>query len=194
MKHLKWAVTGGIGSGKSYVCKILKAHGIDVFDCDASAKRLMRTSESLKQQLVALIGDNVYIEGRLNKAAVADFMMRSPHNIQLVNGLVHPAVARDFLSSGMAWMECAILFESGFDRFVDRVVCVTAPLETRIRRIIDRDHITREKAIEWIDKQLPQALVVERSHYEIVNDGYADVSAQVEDLLHSEACSADKND
>ena len=110
---MKIAITGGIGSGKSYVCKLLQQRGISIYDCDSAAKRLMRTSVQLRQQLTELMGPDTYdSEGRLNKAAVADFMMQSPHNIQLVNGLVHPAVARDFLSSGMAWMECAILFEN----------------------------------------------------------------------------------
>jgi len=179
MSRLKWAITGGIGSGKSYVCRILEKRGISVFDCDASAKRLMHTSQSLMRQLTDLVGPDTYVDGRLNKAAVADFMMRSPENIQQVNAVVHPAVAEDFFASGLDWMECAILFDSGFDRFVDRVVCVTAPLEVRIQRIIRRDHITREKALEWIDRQLPQELVVARSDYEIVNDGVADVEAQV---------------
>ena len=183
MKQLKWAITGGIGSGKSYVCHLLKEHGIEVFDCDASAKRLMRSSQPLKDQLVALIGDHAYVDGRLNKAAVADFMMQSPHNIRLVNEVVHPAVAEDFLTSGLNWLESAILFDSGFNRFVDRVVCVTAPLETRIQRIVLRDHISREKALEWIDKQLPQEEVLAKSDYEIVNDGIADVRAQVEKLI-----------
>ena len=154
----------------------------------------MRESDDLKKRLQALVGEDVYTDGELNKVVMAKYLLSSEEHARAVDNVVHPAVADDFIHSGMTWMECAILFESGFDRFVDRVVCVTAPLETRIRRIIDRDHITREKAIEWIDKQLPQALVVERSHYEIVNDGYADVGAQVEELLRSEACSADKND
>ena len=117
---MKTAITGGIGSGKSYVCQLLKERGIDIYDCDSAAKRLMRTSEQLKARLRALVGDDVYIDGRLNKPLLAQFLLASDNNKQAVNAIVHPAVADDFIASGMEWMECAILYESGFDRLVDR--------------------------------------------------------------------------
>ncbi len=177
------ALTGGIGSGKSYVCACLARRGIEVYDCDAAAKRLMRTSESLKEQLSALVGPHVYVGDRLEKAVMARFMMQSEAHTAQVNAIVHPAVARDFLASGLRWMECAILFESGFDKYVDRVVCVTAPLETRISRVMRRDGIPRERVLEWMAKQWPQDEVLRRSHYEVVNDGCRDVDAQVEQLL-----------
>ena len=168
---MKTAITGGIGSGKSYVCRLLKEQGIEIYDCDSAAKRLMRTSERLKEQLKALVGDNVYIDGRLNKPVLAQFLLASEKNQKAVNAIVHPAVADDFIASGMQWMECAILFESGFDRLVDRVVCVTAPHETRLRRIMQRDGITREKAEEWINCQMPQEETARRSDIVICNDG-----------------------
>ena len=83
----------------------------------------------------------------------------------------------------MTWMECAILFESGFERYVDKVVCVSAPIEVRIRRVMDRDGITREKTLEWMSRQLPQEEVLVRSDYEIINDGICDVGQQVALLL-----------
>lgn len=168
---MKTAITGGIGSGKSFVCRLLKEQGIEIYDCDSAAKRLMRTSERLKEQLKALVGDNVYIDGRLNKPVLAQFLLASEKNQKAVNAIVHPAVADDFIASGMQWMECAILFESGFDRLVDRVVCVTAPHETRLRRIMQRDCITREKAEEWINCQMPQEETARRSDIVICNDG-----------------------
>lgn len=97
---LRTAITGGIGSGKSFVCQLLQQRGIDVYDCDAAAKRLMRDSEPLRQQLTRLIGPDTYRDGQLNKAAVAAFMMQSEENTLAVNHLVHPAVFRDFLDSG----------------------------------------------------------------------------------------------
>ena len=82
-------------------------------------------------------------------------------------------------------MECAILFDSGFiDRVhIDKVVCVTAPLAERVQRIVQRDHITPEKAQEWIDRQMPQDEVLKRSHYEIVNDGKCDIDAQIQEII-----------
>lgn len=180
---VRTAITGGIGSGKSYVCRLLKAHGIEVYDCDAAAKRLMRESVSLRRQLIGLIGPDTYDGDRLNKAAVAAFMMQGEEQTQAVNQIVHPAVFRDFVDSGIEWVESAILFESGLFRYVDHVVCVTAPLEVRIQRVMQRDAISREKVLEWMDKQLPQQEVLSRSDFEIVNDGICNVEQQVESLL-----------
>lgn len=172
---MKTGITGGIGAGKSYVCKLLKARGIEVYDCDAAAKRLIRTSTSLQKQLRQLVGS-------LDKAAISRFLLASESNQQAINALIHPAVFRDFEQSGMQWMESAILYESGAYRLVDRVIVVTAPEEVRIRRIMNRDGITREKAIKWIQRQWPQDEIRRRADYEIVNDGQSDIGSQLERL------------
>ena len=176
---MKTGITGGIGSGKSYVCKLLAQRGIEVYDCDAAAKRLIRTSPRLRQQLKALIGS-------LDKAAISRFLLASEENQQAVNAIVHPAVFQDFEESGMLWMESAILFESGADKLVDRVVVVTAPEEIRIERVMQRDDITREKALQWIARQWPQEQVKARADFEIINDGHTDLNSQIERLLTSE--------
>lgn len=182
---MKIAITGGIGSGKSYVCRMLEQRGIRIYDCDSAAKRLMRTSPTLRQQLTELIGPNTYdSEGHLNKAEVARFLLLSEQNAQAIDAIVHPAVAQDFLQSGYQWMECAILFESGFDNLVDKVIVVTAPEELRIERVMNRDGITREKALEWMHHQWSQEQVVEKSHYEIVNDGHP-LEPQIEKIILS---------
>lgn len=173
---MKIGITGGIGSGKSYVCKLLAQRGIDVYDCDAAAKRLIRTSPRLRQQLKALIGS-------LDKADISRFLLTSEENQQAVNAIVHPAVFQDFEESNMQWMESAILFESGADKLVDRVIVVTAPEEVRIQRIMQRDGITREKALQWIARQWPQEQVKPRADFEIVNDGQLDLNSQIEELL-----------
>lgn len=182
---MKIAITGGIGSGKSYVCRLLNERGITIYDCDAAAKRLMRTSAKLRQQLTALIGPDAYEPNethqpyRLNKAVVAQFLLASPENAQALDAIVHPAVAHDFEQSGLSWMECAILFESGFDRLVDKVIVVTAPEEVRIERVMRRDNITREKAMEWLSRQWPQEEVRRRADFEIINDGKQDLNQQI---------------
>jgi len=167
------AITGGIGSGKSYVCSLLQQEGIEVYDCDRAAKRIMRSVPAIREQLTALIGPDTYIDGELNKAAVARFILSETDNKQAVNAIVHPAVARDFLESRYEWIESAILFEAGFDRLISptKVVCVSAPRETRMARIMVRDGLTREKAAEWIDQQMPQEETERRSDYVIINDG-----------------------
>ena len=185
------AITGGIGSGKSYVCRILESRGISVYDCDAAAKRLMRTSEKLQQELRQLVDQDVYTsDGQLQKRVLAEFLLTSEANKLALNDVVHPAVAEDFLSSGMTWLESAILFESGFDRRVsfDRVVCVSAPRDIRIQRIMRRDNITAEKAAEWIDTQMAQEEVERRSHFVIVNDGKSDIEQQIDNMLSKIIC------
>ncbi len=190
---MKTGITGGIGSGKSYVCKLLAERGITVYDCDSAAKRLMRTSQELRQRLTDLIGPETYLhthhtteqgEWQLNKAAVAQFLLASEANAHAVDAIVHPAVFHDFEESGLQWMESAILFESGINRLVDRVIVVTAPEEVRIDRIMKRDDISREKAIEWIGRQWPQEEVRQRADFEIVNDGVADLNQQIDNILH----------
>ena len=181
---MKTAITGGIGSGKSYVCRLLKQRGVEIYDCDAAAKRLMRHSEELKQRLQALVGEDVYTDGQLNKAVMAQYLLASEANAKAVEGVVHPAVADDFIRSGMTWMECAILFESGFHHLVDRVVCVVAPLEVRIQRVMNRDGISREKVLEWMQRQWPQEEVIRRSDFCIVNDGEKDLEKQIDFLIN----------
>ena len=184
---MKIAITGGIGSGKSYVCRILEKQGIKVYDCDAEAKRLMRTDAELQAGLKLLVGEEVYsADGILQKPVLARFILTSEENKQAVNDVVHPAVARDFEQSDCEWMESAILFDSGFDRrtHFDKVVCVSAPVAVRLQRIMQRDHISQEKAQQWIDAVMPQEELIARSDYEIVNDGVRDVEAQVVHLLN----------
>jgi len=203
----KVAITGGIGSGKSYVCRVLEKRGIKVYDCDAGAKRLMRSDASLQSQLRALVGEEVYApssassdgEGGgsrqlvLQKPVLAEFLLASEENKQAVNDVVHPAVARDFEQSDCDWLESAILFDSGFDQrtHFDVVVCVTAPVPVRLRRIMQRDHISQDKAQQWIDAVMPQEDLVARSDFEIVNDGVMDVEKQVAHLLDSPLLSCD---
>jgi len=180
---MKIGITGGIGSGKSYVCQRLIARGYEVYDCDSAAKRLMRTSSEIRQQLTTLIGPNTYVDDQLNKAVVAKFLLISEDNAKAIDAIVHPAVFRDFETSGMKWMESAILYESGAYRLVDKTIVVTAPEEVRIQRVMQRDGISREKVLEWMARQLPQEEVRRRADFEIVNDGEADIDKQIEAII-----------
>jgi len=190
---MKIGITGGIGSGKSYVCQRLIARGYEVYDCDSAAKRLMRSSPEIREQLTALIGPDTYLEVKdekgeareytLNKKKVAEFLLVSEDHAKAVDAIVHPAVFRDFEASGMTWMESAILFESGAYRLVDKTIVVTAPEEVRIQRVMQRDGISREKVLEWMNRQLPQEEVRRRADFEIVNDGEADIEKQLNKIL-----------
>lgn len=173
---MKTGITGGIGSGKSYICQLLQARGIQVYDCDQAAKRIIRTSPEVRRQLLQLVGS-------LEKADIARFLLESEDHARQIDAIVHPAVFSDFQQSGYQWMESAILFESGADSLVDRVIVVTAPEEVRLQRIMQRDAISRPEALQWMQRQWPQEEVRRRAHYEIVNDGHADLNAQLDAIL-----------
>ena len=175
---MKIGIAGGIGSGKSYVCRRLALRGITVYDCDAAAKRLIRNSPILQQQLTELVGS-------LDKAAMSRFLLASEDNAQAINNIVHPAVFRDFEESGMEWMESGIMYESGAYRLMDKVVVVTAPQEIRLQRIMARDSITCGKALQWMQRQWPQEKVRALADYEIVNDGQSDIDEQIERMLET---------
>ena len=183
---MRIAITGGIGSGKSYVCKCLAQRGIEVYDCDAAAKRLMH-SPDMKKKLCALVGNELYRDELLVKPIMSRYLLASEENARAVNDIVHPAVARDFEVSGYDWMECAIFFGSGFNRRVniDKVICVTAPIEVRISRVMGRDGISYEKTTEWIRSQQPQEEILRLSDYEIVNDRIHDIDKQLDTILEA---------
>ena len=182
---MKIGIAGGIGSGKSYVCQALRQRGYEVYDCDAAAKRLIRTSPDIRRELTALIGPNTYDAetGEFNKAAVARFLLASEANAQAIDAIVHPAVFRDFEASGLDWLESAIMFESGINRLMDIVIAVVAPKELRIQRVMERDHISREKVLEWMSRQYPQREVIQRADFVLVNDGKANIEHQLNKII-----------
>lgn len=181
------AITGGIGVGKTFVCQKLSKRGIKVYDCDAAAKRLMAESAELRSALTHLVGDDLYRNGILQKAIMAKFLLADQRNNDAINNIVHPAVAADFASSGMEWLESAILFESHFNERVDfnHIVCVVAPVETRLERIMMRDAISREQALQWVERQMSAEEVASKSDFVIVNDGTHDLDKQIENVIHN---------
>jgi dephospho-CoA kinase len=182
---MKIGIAGGIGSGKSYVCQALRQRGYEVYDCDAAAKRLIRTSPDIRRELTALIGPDTYDAetGEFNKAAVARFLLASEANAQAIDAIVHPAVFRDFEASGLDWLDSAIMFESGIYRLMDIVIAVVAPKELRIQRVMERDHISREKVLEWMSRQYPQREVIQRADFVLVNDGKANIEHQLNKII-----------
>ena len=143
-------------------------------------------SQKNRRIVKELVGENVYSsDGVLQKCVLSEFLLANEDNKQALNNVVHPAVAADYETSGMEWLESAILFESGFDRRVhfDHIVCVTAPLNVRIQRIMQRDSISAERAAEWIYAQMPHEEVELRSDFVITNDGASDLQQQIDRML-----------
>ena len=183
-------VTGGIGSGKSYVCSILAQQGAPIFYADDAAKQIMRTHSAVQEELCALLGSEVYdAEGHLVKSVVAAYLCQGEAHSQRVNAIVHPRVEeawREFVAqhadAPIIYMECALLFEVGWQRLVDKSLLVTCPEEERIARIMERDHIDHTTALKWIALQMPETEKQQLADIAIVNDGKADVAAQLRTL------------
>ena len=153
-------ITGGIGSGKSYISSLLhKQMNVPVYDCDTEAKRLICEDDTIRQKLTELAGASVYKNGELQKKVLVDYLFSSQQHVQQVNAIVHPAVRKDIgkwvkqQDSPVVAVESAILYESGFDTLVDKVLFVKAPLELRIQRSMKRDGSTREQVEARIGMQ-----------------------------------------
>lgn len=185
-------VTGGIGSGKSYICRIISSLGFPVYNCDAEAKKLMNTNKHIINSLKQLIGENSYdSEGNLNKPIIAQFLFANEENAHKINSVVHPVVKEDFRSwasaqnADLIFMESAILFESGFNDVVDNVITITAPPETRIERTIRRDNTTREQVIARMNQQMQDEERVRLSDYIISNNTNDNVEQQIKTIIET---------
>ena len=197
------AITGGIGTGKSVVSRLLRTMGYDVYDCDAAAKRLMADDAALRAALAEAFGADTYRpDGSLDRARLAARIFGDAAALERMNALVHPAVRSDLLGwraernaaagSSVAcsveagrplFYESAILHESGFHRLADAVWCVTAPLDLRVRRAALRDGTSPQHVRERIASQMPQEEKERRSDCIILNDAHHSVIAQVRRLL-----------
>lgn len=183
------AITGGIGSGKSVVCKTLKASGFAVYDSDERAKYITATSSEVKYKLQSLLGRSIYLNGSLNKKMLADFLFASAENTKIINSIIHPAVKDDFKEwclqqdSEFVFMESAILFESGFDKLADEIWCVTASEEVRVDRVMARNGMRAEEVRSRIKSQMSDREREKLSDYIIDNNGERSVLKQLEKIL-----------
>lgn len=169
-------ITGGIGSGKSMVCKILETLGYPVFYADQEAKKVMTEDALLKTQIMELLGADSYHGDQLNRPFVADKIFNDTTLKNAMNQLVHPAVFRAFDSwkskqnSPLIFNESALLFETGSYKRFDATILVTADKETRIERVMQRDGVTREQVLARMENQLDDAEKKKLCTYLIVNN------------------------
>lgn len=133
-------LTGGIGSGKSFLAQELAKRGFAIYDCDREAKRIIAENKDVQAAIKDLLGEEAFIEGNYNTAYVAKRVFEDPELLEGLNKIVHPEVAKDILIKKPDFVESAILFESGLDQICNKIVVVTAPEEVRIARTIARDY------------------------------------------------------
>ena len=181
-KPLKIGVTGGIGAGKSIVCKIFNILGIPVYNADERAKVLMTQDRHVVESIKRNFGAESYLaDGKLNRLFLANHVFKNENKLKIINAIVHPAVAIDFDNWSKNYenksyliKEAALLVESGSYEFLDYLITVTAPIDIRIVRVLTRDnHRTKEDIEQIISKQLSDEEKISKSKFIITNDSYS---------------------
>lgn len=186
----KVGITGGIGSGKSVVSRLLEVMGIPVYISDFEAKRLTLSDQNIRAKLIELVGEEVYNKGQLNKSFLASYMFGHPERIAVVNQIIHPRVKEDFRDWVVRHSDCpivaiesAILIEAGFKDEVDLTLMVHAPLEVRIERTVKRDCASKEQVLERIKSQMSDEEKSKLADYLILNDNKTALIPQVLEFI-----------
>ncbi len=181
-------LTGGIGSGKTTVAKAFKALGVPVYIADIEAKKLMNRSKVIKRKLKALLGDDAYCDGKLNRSYIANIIFNDKSYLERMNAIVHPKVARHFekwvtkQDASYVIKEVAILFENGSNEQCDYIITVTAPKALRIERLLKRDNTTKDKIEAIMQNQWDDSKKVELSDFVIVNETLDNTRLQVNNV------------
>jgi len=169
-------LTGGIGSGKTTVAKIFELLGIPVYYADDAAKRIMNEDKELKTAIQKQFGKDAYDNEGLNRTFLSAKVFPDPAQLEILNSLVHPATIRD----AAKWMsqqktsytikEAALIFESGSAEHLDYVIGVYAPTQLRIKRAMERNHLSHEEVTQRINKQLDENIKMKLCDFVIYND------------------------
>ena len=186
---IKIGITGGIGSGKSVVSALLDKAGIPVYVADDVSKQLTATSPVIQKKMKALFGDDIYINGILDGKRLASLIFTDELLLNKVNSIIHPVVRKNFLqwaskqASKRCAIESAILYESGFDKDVDVVLTVYAPVELRLTRAMQRDSATEAGIMKRMNRQMPDEIKRKQADFVVVNDGVQALMPQIEQFL-----------
>lgn len=173
---LRMGLTGGIGSGKSVVAGIFKVSGIPVFDADTEAKLIMEKDEQLSHSIQKLFGSESYTDKKLNRKYIANIVFNDPDKLRQLNAIVHPAAilaANNWMNlqtTSYAIKEAALIFESGSASHLDYIIGVFAPQNLRIKRVMERDNVSKEQALARLDKQMNEDEKMKRCDFVVIND------------------------
>lgn len=188
---LKIGITGGIGSGKTTVCKIFEILGIPIFYADSVAKSLLETDLVLKQEMIKSFGSLIYQGSRLNRKLLASIVFNDAISLSKLNDLVHSRIRIAFEKwcsekAHMSYVieEAAILFETGFYKEMDKTILVCASIETRIKRVMQRDNIPESEVTARIKNQLPDEEKIKLADFIIYNEESKPLIKQVLTIHH----------
>src|SRR4051812_6350462 len=182
---LKIGLTGGIGSGKTTVAQMFEVLSIPVYYADPAARDLMNKDPELKKNIIAVFGTDAYKNGELNRSYLGSVVFQDKEKLKLLNSIVHPATIRESENwmknqkTPYAIKEAALIFEAGLEKHLDFVIGVTAPESLRIERVVERDHISKEKVLERIRNQMDEKEKLSRCDFVIQNDGLQPLLPQV---------------
>lgn len=185
-------ITGGIGSGKSTVVKLFASFPkTAIYIADLEAKKLMNSSQLIKEQLIQEFGNNVFINGILQKEFLASVVFKHPEKLAKLNAIVHPEIRKHFLDfiqnnqdKSFIIYENAILFESNSNEICDKIITVFSSLETRIQRVMQRDQVLKEAVLDRIKNQLSEEIKLLQSHYVIYNENLVETENQVNKIFN----------
>ena len=193
-------LTGGIGSGKTTIANLFALHfSIPIYIADTKAKELVANNKQLEQEIVTLLGEEAFVEGRYNTAFVAQEVFSNKEKLDKLNAIIHPYVQQDFLQWKQSQQapyvikEAAILFESGSYRDCDFIIMVTAPLEERIKRVMLRDKIDRETVEKRIKNQWNDEKKIELSTF-VIENREIDKNLDKIEIIHSKMLNVVKNE
>lgn len=168
-------LTGGIGSGKSTVAEMFRELGVPVYDSDSEAKQLMASSVEIKKAIIDLLGKRAYNEGVLDRGFVAEKVFKDPELLRKLNAIVHPAVRRHFMdwakgqTAPYVVQETALIFENGSQDQYDHTILVTAPLDVRLERVMNRDGVGSKAVLERMKNQMDDADKLDLADFSIEN-------------------------
>lgn len=187
---IKLGVTGGIGSGKSVVCDVLRLHDIPVYDADLEAKNLNDTSPVIRKKLTESFGQDLYRNNRLDREKLAHLIFNNEENLRTANSIIHPELAKHFMEWAeqrkqhpVVALDAAVLFEAGFQSVLDKTIIVLAPLEVRIERAVKRGNLTKEQITARANSQMSDKEKAELADFIIQNDGQHSLLEQVDKIL-----------
>jgi len=186
-------ITGGMGSGKTFICKLFAEKGIRIYYADAVARNLLETHAEIKEKVAESLGTECFFpDGCPNRPYIANLVFNNPEKLKLLNAILHPATIAEFeiwkknIPPNYAWSfqlkEAAILFESGTDQELDAVISVYAPKNIRIQRILKRDTIEEKEILARMSQQWAEQQKILKSDYTLFNDDQHSAESQVEYL------------